>query len=224
MFVVSQRPEFFRGWKSVLAKWGEARQADSLPAWQLALREKPATLVVVNARLLDASRPVLIQELKAQCGAARLLLGDTTLEPLEELAALAAGAVACCDTGLHHEDLERIVGIVLHGGVWVSKATIPLLVAKLQAFSGTAGQEAATAAEATRPDHLDGLTQRQRAVAEMVGEGANNKQIARALAITDRTVKAHLTTIFEKLGISDRLQLALYVTNRKNGQQARSAR
>lgn len=214
--VVSQRPEFNREWTSVLAKWGGARQADSLPARQLALCEKPASLVVVNAKLLGAVRPVLIQELRAQCGAARLLLGDTALAPLEELAALAAGAVACCDATLQREDLERIVGIVLQGGVWVSKATIPLLVAKLQAFSGQSGQEAAPSPQERPPNRLEGLTQRQREVAEMVGKGANNKQIARALDITDRTVKAHLTTIFEKLGTSDRLQLALYVTERKN--------
>ncbi len=49
----------------------------------------------------------------------------------------------------------------------------------------------------------------------MVAQGASNKHIARAMNISDRTVKAHLTAIFEKLGISDRLQLALYVTDRK---------
>lgn len=208
--VVSQRPEFNRGWTSVLAKWGGARQTDSLPTWQLSLREKPASLVVVDSRLLDGARPVLIQELRAQCGAARLLLGDTALAPLEELAALAAGAVACCDAALPREDLERIVGIVLQGGVWVSQATIPLLVSKLQAFSARPEPSAAP-----QPDRLEGLTQRQREVAEMVGQGASNKHIARALDISDSTVKAHLTAIFEKLGTSDRLQLALYVTDRK---------
>jgi two-component system, NarL family, nitrate/nitrite response regulator NarL len=209
--VVSQRPEFNRGWTRVLAKWGDARPTTSLPNGQLALREKPASLVVVDSGLLDVTRPALIQELRTQCGAARLLLGDTSLAPLEELAALAAGAVACCDAALPREDLERIVGIVLHGGVWVSQATIPLLVSKLQAFSARPEPPAAPTT-----DRLEGLTQRQRAVAEMVGQGANNKQIARALDITDRTVKAHLTTIFEKLEISDRLQLALYITNRKD--------
>ena len=211
--VVSQRPEFNRGWTSVLAKWGGARVVSILPTGQQAWFEKSAALVVVDARLLDASRPALIQELRAQCGAARLLFGDTALAPLEELAALAAGAVACCDATLPREDLERIVGIVLQGGVWVSQATIPLLVAKLQAFS--ARPETPIASSAPPPDRLEGLTQRQREVAEMVAQGASNKQIARSLDISDSTVKAHLTAIFEKLGTSDRLQLALYVTDRK---------
>jgi len=209
--VVSQRPAFSQGWTGILNRWGSIRQADSLDAWRSALQAKKPSLVVIDARLLNADPPVPIHDLRQQCGETRLLLGDTAFEPLEELAALAAGAVACCAADLQREDLERIVGIVLQGGVWVSKESIPLLLAKLQAFSGRPGQ-----AEAAPPDRLEGLTQRQREVAELVGQGANNKQIARALDITDRTVKAHLTSIFEKLGTSDRLQLALYVTKRKS--------
>jgi two-component system nitrate/nitrite response regulator NarL len=49
----------------------------------------------------------------------------------------------------------------------------------------------------------------------MVASGDSNKIIARKLNITDRTVKAHLTTVFQKLNVRDRLQLALYVN--KNG-------
>lgn len=196
---------------SVLLKWGGVRHADSLPAGQLALREKAPSLVLIDAKLQGTIPATLIQELRRQCGEARLLLGDTAFAPLEELTALAAGAVACCDATLQCEDFERIVGIVLQGGVWVSQATIPLLVSKLQAFSARPEPP-----EAPSSDRLEGLTQRQREVAEMVGQGASNKHIARALDISDSTVKAHLTAIFEKLGTSDRLQLALYVTDRRN--------
>ena len=45
----------------------------------------------------------------------------------------------------------------------------------------------------------------------LIGEGGSNKQIARQLAIAERTVKAHLTEIFRKIGVSDRLGLALEV-------------
>ncbi len=212
--VVSQSPEFRRKWTSVLERRGSVRHIDSLAAGQSALLDKSPSLVLVDARLQDKIPATLIRELRQQCGEARLMLGDTVFAPLEELAALAGGAVACCDAHLQDEEFERIVGVVLNGGVWVSQATIPLLVSKLQAFS--ARQEAAVAAPAVpAPDRLEALTQRQREVAEMVAQGASNKHIARAMNISDRTVKAHLTAIFEKLGISDRLQLALYVTDRK---------
>ena len=210
--VVSRRPEFAQNWTAVLRRWGSARQADGMAAVQIALGQRAPSLMVIDARLADKLTPAQIQEWQRQCGNTRLLLGETAMAPLDELAALAAGAVACCDGSLSNDELERIVGVVLHGGVWVSKDAIPLLMSKLQAFSA----QPATPQPAPSADVFDGLTERQREVAQMIGQGASNKQIARALDISDRTVKAHLTTIFEKLGISDRLQLALHVTGNKN--------
>ena len=56
---------------------------------------------------------------------------------------------------------------------------------------------------------LQDLTPRERAVAEAVAAGKNNKEVARELSITERTVKAHLSAAFEKLGVRDRLHLVL---------------
>jgi two-component system, NarL family, nitrate/nitrite response regulator NarL len=56
---------------------------------------------------------------------------------------------------------------------------------------------------------LSQLTQREREVAVEAAKGLSNKEIARILDITDRTVKAHLASIFERLKVKDRLHLAL---------------
>jgi DNA-binding NarL/FixJ family response regulator len=53
------------------------------------------------------------------------------------------------------------------------------------------------------------LTSREKAVAELVAAGKSNKEVARDLDITERTVKAHLGSVFEKLQVRDRLQLVL---------------
>jgi DNA-binding NarL/FixJ family response regulator len=53
------------------------------------------------------------------------------------------------------------------------------------------------------------LTTREREVAELIAGGASNKDIAERLGITERTVKAHLTSVFQKLGLTSRLQLAV---------------
>ncbi|MNW12082.1 Transcriptional regulatory protein LiaR [compost metagenome] len=55
------------------------------------------------------------------------------------------------------------------------------------------------------------LTERETTVARYAASGQANAQIAEALGITERTVKAHLSAVFEKLKVSDRLQLALLV-------------
>ncbi|HEY0470243.1 MAG TPA: response regulator transcription factor [Kribbella sp.] len=55
------------------------------------------------------------------------------------------------------------------------------------------------------------LTDREQEVLEMVGDGLPNKSIARRLGISERTVKAHLTNVYQRLGVTDRTQAALWV-------------
>ena len=57
---------------------------------------------------------------------------------------------------------------------------------------------------------IDCLTPRELQVARMVHKGGNNKTIARKLDISERTVKAHLSSIFRKLNIENRLHLAIF--------------
>lgn len=60
-----------------------------------------------------------------------------------------------------------------------------------------------------RPE-VTAITDREREVLGLVAEGLANKQVARKLGITERTVKAHLTSIFQRIGVSDRTQAALW--------------
>jgi DNA-binding CsgD family transcriptional regulator len=54
------------------------------------------------------------------------------------------------------------------------------------------------------------LTARERQIVALIAVGSSNKQIASHLGITERTVKGHLTSIFKKLDLSNRLQLAIH--------------
>jgi two-component system, NarL family, nitrate/nitrite response regulator NarL len=60
-----------------------------------------------------------------------------------------------------------------------------------------------------RLDRLAALTSREIQIARAVAEGRSNRDIATQLGITEQTVKNHLTSIFEKVGVTSRLQLAL---------------
>jgi DNA-binding NarL/FixJ family response regulator len=61
------------------------------------------------------------------------------------------------------------------------------------------------------------LTDREREVLLLVRDGLANKQIARRLGITERTVKAHLTSVFQRLGVTDRTQAALWASEHLSG-------
>jgi DNA-binding NarL/FixJ family response regulator len=60
------------------------------------------------------------------------------------------------------------------------------------------------------PDPLDALTDREREVLALVADGLPNKQIGRRLEISEKTVKAHLTSIFRAIGVTDRMQAGLW--------------
>jgi DNA-binding NarL/FixJ family response regulator len=62
----------------------------------------------------------------------------------------------------------------------------------------------------------DRLTARERGVLDLVGQGLANKQIARRLGIAERTVKAHLTSVFQSIGVTDRTQAALWAQKNLN--------
>ena len=69
-----------------------------------------------------------------------------------------------------------------------------------------------------RPGPQDQLSDREREVLVLVADGLANKQIARHLGISERTVKAHLTSIFQTIGVTDRTQAALWAErNRLRG-------
>lgn len=62
----------------------------------------------------------------------------------------------------------------------------------------------------SEPPHTVDLTPREAEVLGLVREGLANKQIARRLGISERTVKAHLTSVFQRIGVADRTQAALW--------------
>lgn len=99
--------------------------------------------------------------------------------------------------------LKQVSQVVQRGGLWLGADLMRSLVLS------TAVPKAST------PDSLlDQLTPREKAVAEAVAAGKTNKEVARVLDITERTVKAHLGAAFEKLGVRDRLHLALVVSGK----------
>jgi DNA-binding NarL/FixJ family response regulator len=75
-----------------------------------------------------------------------------------------------------------------------------------------------TSRNRSRPE--DELSERQLAVLTLVAEGKQNKHIARELEISEKTVKAHLTAIFQILGVTDRTQAALWAQRHRIGPAA----
>jgi DNA-binding NarL/FixJ family response regulator len=101
--------------------------------------------------------------------------------------------------------LAKCIRRVMEGQVWVDSTQMRYL---LDAFTGNGTQFGATAGKTPR------LTPREESVVRLVVQGMVNRQIARELHLSDHTIKNYLFRIFDKLGVSNRVELALYAVAR----------
>lgn len=128
-----------------------------------------------------------------------VLTRQSNLDELRD--ALIHGARGYLDALSSIQILQQAETAVINGAMWLPTALISNLVGII-----------ATAVEnQTQPADLSILTERERAVTELVIRGESNKTVANQLKITDRTVKAHLASVFKKLDVQDRMQLMLKV-------------
>lgn len=121
----------------------------------------------------------------------------------EALRAVAAGARGYAHLYAVPALLQEVALVVAHGGLWMG----PGLMQRLIAGTGQALARQADAGDAHAG--WGSLSAREAEVAFAVSAGHSNKEVAALLGITERTVKAHLGAAFEKLGVRDRLQLVL---------------
>jgi DNA-binding NarL/FixJ family response regulator len=97
--------------------------------------------------------------------------------------------------------LTEIKTVISHGGVWLGQELLKRIIEVSTSLAGNQAEQV--------NQHLKSLTKREKEVAVEAAKGLSNKEIARILKITERTVKAHLSSTFERLGAKDRLHLAL---------------
>ncbi|MDE2441027.1 MAG: response regulator transcription factor [Betaproteobacteria bacterium] len=193
------------------------RDVTPVSTWLLAF---PQARVMRRERLasLPAGEPVILWVRYRAGEALESVLPAVALEPWQLLVlladepdenvivdALARGASGCCNTHAAAEVLQQVALVVENGGLWVGQSLLRRLVG---------GTSRALAARSERPQRVDWatvLSEREVQVARLVAGGGSNREVAEQLSITERTVKAHLSAIFEKLGLRDRLQLSLRI-------------
>jgi DNA-binding NarL/FixJ family response regulator len=192
------------------------RDAQALPAWLEAFpqarvvsreaAQEPA--VSGNGILWCRCRPQ--ESLASVLGALTILPPQIVVvladEPGDAIIAeaCALGASGCCNTYAAPEVLRQVALVVENGGLWIGQSLLQRLV-------GSTSRAIEARAEAKVDTWSALLSERESQVAKLVAGGASNKEIADKLSITERTVKAHLSAIFEKLGLRDRLQLSLRI-------------
>lgn len=147
----------------------------------------------------------VVARLSAAKPRVRIVVLSAITEQAEGLQAINLGARGYCHLFAVPELLQDVAGVVSQGGLWVGPELVERIVAATRSLL-----ERSPAALASLPvADVSVLSARELEVAQAVASGKSNREVAEKLFISERTVKAHLGAVFEKLGVRDRLQLAL---------------
>jgi DNA-binding NarL/FixJ family response regulator len=189
---------------------GEAtNRADALALVQ---RQQPH-VILLDLDLGAEDGLDLLPALRAAAGAARVLILTGVRNADEHRQAIRYGAVGVVLKEQAPEVLIKAIEKVYAGEVWLDRSMLAQVLDEM--VSG-----AATPAS-TRADRLATLTEREREVLALVNQGLKNKRISDRLSITETTVRHHLTSIFSKLGVESRLELAIFSQRHSPGRSDR---
>jgi DNA-binding NarL/FixJ family response regulator len=146
---------------------------------------------------LESLRQVARAETNVHC---ILLTAAAQREQVLEALQLGARGVVLKESAT--QVLLKSIRCVMEGQYWVGRGSVSDLVEALRS--------AAASPTAERPEQAFGITARELEIIGAVTAGLSNKDIAAKFDISEDTVKHHLTNIFDKLGVSNRLELALF--------------
>ncbi|OWY41118.1 helix-turn-helix transcriptional regulator [Xenophilus sp. AP218F] len=187
--------------KALADYWRGALGADA--GWLTSLSDLPATgegaLWLDLASLSDDEHAA---DWPALCQRWRVVALSSVPDDAEGMAWLQRGAVGYAHAYSTGETLRQVDAAVAAGGAWLGRS---LLLRMCRSFGGLV-PPAAQAGWRRR------VSAREAEVIDSLKKGLSNKEIARELDIAERTVKAHLTAIFQKFEVEDRLQLLLKLT------------
>ncbi|MEZ3179530.1 response regulator transcription factor [Streptomyces pimonensis] len=178
---------------------GEAATAEQALVRVPALRPRVA---VLDVRLPDGDGVSVCRELRsAMPGLACLML--TSFDDEEALLdSIMAGAAGYVLKQIRGSDLVTAVRTVARGQSLLDPSAATRLMARLR--GGPQEEE--------QPQALPGLTDREREILALIGEGLTNRQIGRRLYLAEKTVKNHISRLLAKLGVERRVQAAVIAT------------
>jgi two-component system nitrate/nitrite response regulator NarL len=182
---------------------GEA--ADGAEALQLVQQLKPDIL------LLDLAMPRMpgletLRELSSQGSPVKVILLTAAIEKRQIVEALQTGARGVIMKDAATQLLLKGIRTVMGGQFWVGREAVADMVGYLR---DKAAQQPPSPAKAY------GLTKRELEILSTIVSGLSNKEIAQKFSLSEDTVKHHLTNIFDKVGVSSRLELALFAINHR---------
>jgi DNA-binding NarL/FixJ family response regulator len=202
VLVVDDHPVVRRGLRALLEVQdgitvaGEA--GDGATALTQAAELAP-DVILLDLKLPGPDGRTVLAELATRGSTARVLVLTSVTEPASAAAAVRAGAAGVLYKDVDPDALVRAIRAVHDGHLLLApEAAGTLLRSASWSWGG-----------------VDALTSREREVLAELAQGRSNREIARALHVSEKTVKAHVSSILAKLGVADRTQAALIAVRRE---------
>jgi DNA-binding NarL/FixJ family response regulator len=169
------------------------------------ISDRREQILLLDPDLIRHSPRQSVAEVSAGSPQTQIMIIETASGPeVDQIAFFNAGVHGFCKEDIPPALLTKAIDAVLKGELWMPRSLITHIV------DDYARNRRRAASPSQTDKSVECLTPRELEVARMVHRGGNNKTIARKLNISERTVKSHLSAIFRKLNIENRLHLALY--------------
>ena len=167
-----------------------------------AMTSSSMDVALVDVRMPDSDGLELLHEIKARWPDVPVIMLTSFDHAHYVRRALAEGAAGYMLKDATPEDLEQAIKVAISGG---GNVLSPKVIQNL--FDAMDGATSENGEGSRRP--TSALTQRETDILSLLAEGKSNRDISRALYLSEKTVKAHLAAIFRKLGVSNRTQAAM---------------
>jgi two-component system, NarL family, nitrate/nitrite response regulator NarL len=180
---------------------GEASDGQKVAALA---RQTGADVILLDVAMPRLNAIGILKELSIEKTPARTLLLAATVEREQVVRALKLGAHGVLPQDATPKHLFDSIRCVMAGQYWIGRDNVSDLVKALREDSG--------GSESSRPRRF-GLTPRELEIVTLIVAGYSNPDIAQRFSISEQTVKHHISHVFDKVGVSNRLELALFAVN-----------
>jgi DNA-binding NarL/FixJ family response regulator len=179
-------------------------QADSLENLRAAIDRYPTDVVLLEGALLTGS-PNVIHDILRVAPDVKLIIQAVAADEAHTVELYRKGVRGIISRSISPDLLVRCVRRIAAGETWIDNQSVTWVIEAYRA------QAAALVSPKTQPR----LSPKEMAIITCITQGKRNKEIAFQLGTTEQVIKNYLRKIYDKLGVSDRLELALYCLHNK---------
>jgi DNA-binding NarL/FixJ family response regulator len=160
-------------------------------------------IILVELNLTGQQEHDILSSIVKASEGTRVILVTGTSDPKVHQKAVEEGVVGVVYKTQPPETLIKAIEKVYAGEVWLERSLIANVLSRLSRNQPASKVDPET-------ESITRLSEREKEVVKLIGKGLKNKRISTELCISETTVRHHLTSIYSKLGVSDRLELLVY--------------